>query len=1081
MTTSAARVIQFVAGAFVASALFAAPAAAQQLAFPEAEGFGRFAAGARTNLASASIYHVTNLNDSGAGSLRDALSQSNRFVVFNVGGIANITSVITVASNITIAGQTAPGGFQVFGNRVAFHGANNLISRHWAIRKGASGGQEDAVSVARGSNMIWDHMSVTWGVDGTFDMNPDDGQIIDNITIQNSVIGQGLNVSNHSTGGLMTLGPGRKFSVIKSLFADNKTRNPKAFGDNEFINNVVYGFTEDGYIMGDTTGTSNANIEGNYFIRGPQGSGGAFTRGTPTFHMYANDNWLDGDRDGVLDGSLITSYGSSDVVGTRHAFPTIPSMTAQQAVAYVMSNVGPHITRDSVDTRLAQEVASYGTLGGVLNRETDLYTNYATNPAYLKPRARLSDTDNDAIPDNWETANGLNPLNNADWKGLSGGYTRLEQYLNELGSNGTTKTSIGGAWTDAANWGGAVPTLADVAIASAGVDHAAGNAFARRLSLAGASTVSGGTLDVFDTMTIGPASSGSLAVTGGVVSAGQIIVAPSGSSGSLALEGGTIRTGTISTGGGAASFAWNGGTIRATGAPRIAIPVALGPAGGTIDTNGFDGEVLSAISGPGGLTKSGAGRLRLASANSIGGPIAINAGAIAISNANSLGGAPQVTIASGAALDATGAAASTVTAVSGQTITGSGSVLGNLVAAAGSIIRPQGALVVQGKTVAVQAEAMTRGSDWALFDAATHGTGNGGTYGGAGLNGGGVVLVAGESLTVPTANGGLSTTVNIPTPGAWKLFARLVEPATSGVAGDPSTGAGGNNSIYVSNNPAMLGATLAAPLTVQTITNATNSASSHWTVMSAATTPLSGVVGPPNPAGIDYNLAAGPQTFSIYGREVGTILDAFVLSPTNLTGAELDAALVAAVGNFTQQANSTLQIDIGAAPLANTLAVGGAATLAGTLAVDLAPGFAPLPSDAFTILTAASITGTFAGVPHGARILTDAGGSFQVDYAANNVKLTNFLAPIAADFDRNGVVDNADLGVWNTAMIGSTTAGDANGDGQTDGSDFLVWQRQLGSTVLGVAVAAAVPEPAGLTLLWGTAVGAIVVRRRLRR
>ena len=165
---------------------------AQVLAFPEAEGFGQYTTGARTNLAAATVYHVTNLNDAGPGSFRDAVSQSNRFVVFDVGGIASIQSVVPVSSNITIAGQTAPGGFVIYNDRISFTGSNNLISRHFAVRKGQPGVRTDAASIARGTNMIFDHMSITWGVDGTFDINPDSGQVIDNITIQNSIVAQGL-------------------------------------------------------------------------------------------------------------------------------------------------------------------------------------------------------------------------------------------------------------------------------------------------------------------------------------------------------------------------------------------------------------------------------------------------------------------------------------------------------------------------------------------------------------------------------------------------------------------------------------------------------------------------------------------------------------------------------------------------------------------------------------------------------------------------------------------------------------------------------------------------------------------------
>ena len=110
-----------------------------------------------------------------------------------------------------------------------------------------------------------------------------------------------------------------------------------------------------------------------------------------------------------------------------------------------------------------------------------------------------------------------------------------------------------------------------------------------------------------------------------------------------------------------------------------------------------------------------------------------------------------------------------------------------------------------------------------------------------------------------------------------------------------------------------------------------------------------------------------------------------------------------------------------------------------TILMIVAAGVMPLPTDQLTILTATNVAGTFAGLPNGARVLTNLGGSFQVTYASNNVRLSNFLAPIPADFDHNGVVDAADLGVWSTAIAGETAAGDANGDGQTDGNDFLVW------------------------------------------
>ncbi|HRZ98404.1 MAG TPA: Por secretion system protein, partial [Paludibacter sp.] len=127
---------------------------AQLIAFPGAQGFGKFAKGARAS-SSPTVYRVTNLNDSGTGSFRDAVSSSNRIVVFDVAGVIKITSRIVVSSNIYIAGQTAPGeGITVYGNGFSYSGANNVICRYLRMRMGAVGDSgKDACGIANGSNM----------------------------------------------------------------------------------------------------------------------------------------------------------------------------------------------------------------------------------------------------------------------------------------------------------------------------------------------------------------------------------------------------------------------------------------------------------------------------------------------------------------------------------------------------------------------------------------------------------------------------------------------------------------------------------------------------------------------------------------------------------------------------------------------------------------------------------------------------------------------------------------------------------------------------------------------------------------
>ena len=621
------------------------PVVGQTLAFPEAEGFGRFATGARTNLGSASVYHVTNLNDSGAGSFRDAVSQANRFVVFDVGGVVTLNSVAVISSNVTIAGQTAPGGFAVYGDRLAFNGANNTVSRYIAVRKGEAGTREDSVSLSRGSNMIFDHMSVTWGVDETFSMNPDSGQVIDNITIQNTVIAQGLDRLGHSAGGLMTLGEGSRFSIVKSLFADNVTRNPKVRGENEFINNVIYGYETAGYIMGDTVNmSSHANAIGNYFIEGPVDGSSPFASGTPQFEIYGADNWVDGDRDGLLDGSRITTYPGATVAATPFAFPTTASMTAQQAVSFVTQHAGPTITRDEVDTRIMQGVLSYGTLGGVILRDTDLF------PTFAAPRVafgRLADTDNDGMPDGWERSRGLNPASATDWKTLSGGYTNLELYLNELGANETASrwTVASGTWGGAGSWSGGVPTFSTAAAVSGTSGLATGQALARRLSIGdggpGRLNVTGGSLDIFERLHLGPSSDGTLSITGGSVAAGEIVLGglsgTTPTAGILVMTGGTLQAAFIRAGSAGGRFDWTAGAVHLTASPNVAVPTVVGLAGGTIATNGFSGTWSGVLTGSGGLTKTGAGTLTLTGSNTLLGNVRVNAGTLALNHVAAAG------------------------------------------------------------------------------------------------------------------------------------------------------------------------------------------------------------------------------------------------------------------------------------------------------------------------------------------------------------------------------------------------------------------------------------------------------------
>ena len=201
------------------------PLSAQQLAFPGAEGFGKYAVGGRGG----TVYHVTNLNDSGAGSLRDAVSQPNRIVVFDVAGVIRLESRLVFKNNLYVAGQTAPGeGITVYGNGVSFSGADNTIVRYIRFRMGVVGDSgKDAAGVSNGTNMIFDHLSVSWGRDETFSISGDGKGDLGHITIQNSIISQGL--QTHCAGGLVQAD---NITLYRNLYVDNDTRNAKIVNDN---------------------------------------------------------------------------------------------------------------------------------------------------------------------------------------------------------------------------------------------------------------------------------------------------------------------------------------------------------------------------------------------------------------------------------------------------------------------------------------------------------------------------------------------------------------------------------------------------------------------------------------------------------------------------------------------------------------------------------------------------------------------------------------------------------------------------------------------------------------------------------
>ncbi len=400
---------------------------AQQLAFPEAQGWGRYATGGRTG----KVYHVTNLNDSGTGSLRDAVSQPNRIVVFDVAGVIRISSRIVFAKNLYVAGQTAPGeGVTVYGDGVSFSGADNIIVRYMRFRMGAVGTKDkDAAGIANGQNMIFDHCSFSWGQDENFSINWDNkGTAPQNITLMNSIVGQGL--MTHSAGGLMQAD---NITLYRILLVDNSTRNFKVKGVNQYVNNMVYNWKNYAYNMGgDSQGSSYVNIEGNLFINGPAVGGDALTGGNSDFHFYGADNWQDKNRDGVYNPTEFTGNGGGDRQAVPYAYPELEKWAARDLVEKLLPEVGASLPyRDLADCYMVDEVLSFGTRGKLITNENELPIGVPTAWSWFNGE-KLNDTDGDGMPDAWEEANGCDKSKDDAMTISANGYANIENYINGI-------------------------------------------------------------------------------------------------------------------------------------------------------------------------------------------------------------------------------------------------------------------------------------------------------------------------------------------------------------------------------------------------------------------------------------------------------------------------------------------------------------------------------------------------------------------------------------------------------------------------------------------------------------------------
>ncbi|MDQ0638665.1 pectate lyase [Pedobacter sp. W3I1] len=397
-------------------------AQAQQLAFPGAEGFGRFATGGRGG----SVYHVTNLNDTGEGSFRDAVSKPGRTVVFDVSGVIKIGGKIAVSPRITIAGQTAPKeGITIYGNSVSFK--DSTIVRYVRFRGSINMSKGSCTVVADDLNdIIFDHVSIEWGRWDNLHIKKSK-----NVTLQYCVVAESIDPQRF--GALLEVP--EYVTMHHCLFEGNQSRNPKAKAKIEFINNVVYNWGKSGFVGGHSSADHYQDLVGNYFISGPSSTDSFLSMFSKTDHVYHRDNYTDLNKDGKLNGRLITDEDFVKEMATLLKEPSllpkssVKISTAEKAYQTVLAEAGSSLKRDAVDLRIMGYLKSIGTKGAIFKTEADA----GGQPQTKLAKSAIKDADQDGIPDAWEKSKRLNPKEATDAQKINAnGYSNLEQYLNDL-------------------------------------------------------------------------------------------------------------------------------------------------------------------------------------------------------------------------------------------------------------------------------------------------------------------------------------------------------------------------------------------------------------------------------------------------------------------------------------------------------------------------------------------------------------------------------------------------------------------------------------------------------------------------
>lgn len=410
----------------------------KEIAFPGAEGYGKYTTGGRDGL----IYTVTNLNDSGKGSLREGIELENsRIIVFQVSGIIYLKSPLTIRNgNISVLGQTAPKpGITITGFPVEVF-ADNVIVRYLTIRLSDLNNVEgDALECKDAKNVIFDHLSLSWGVDenATFYRT-------ENLTLQWSSISESLNNSIHKKGnhGYGGIWGGTNVSYHHNFLACNSNRNPRFCGSRaylrntdknvEFYNNVVYNWV-DNAIYGGEEGTY--NIINNTFIPGPatkKSKQKIFLKPyEPLGKYYVSGNFMHDSPKVSENNSLGIEVSDITKVLVSSPYPSSPDFepqSTQEALKYVLEKSGNSLYRDSHDNRIFNYLLlNSPPIYGIIDTQKNVGGLEESNTKDLK-----SDTDQDGMPDKWEIKNKLDPIRkDATENSLHRYYNNIEIYSHD--------------------------------------------------------------------------------------------------------------------------------------------------------------------------------------------------------------------------------------------------------------------------------------------------------------------------------------------------------------------------------------------------------------------------------------------------------------------------------------------------------------------------------------------------------------------------------------------------------------------------------------------------------------------------